>query len=760
MVYNSGKGEYKGFILKEEVFDSEFPEKSESTMCLGNGYMGIRAANEEFVHFGSRGTFVAGTFDFLEEDCSTELPNSADVTNMVFEVNGEIVTPEGNISGYEKTLNLKNGLLRRYFVWNGENGKKLELEFLRCVSLKDLHLAVSKVNVTALEDCDIVITSGIDGDVKGSGHFEPMGINAVSDAMSITTKTKESEILFSTRTCHRFEIDGIKVEPEVSVFSENTMQIMTQCAVGLKKGQTLTVTKISNVFTSRDKERDGCDMARLVSDAREHMKAVHDMTFEKILSESAAEWDRRVWSYRDIKIDTENEADQLAVRFALYHLTIMAPVHDNRMNIGAKGLSGPGYRGHSFWDTEIFMLPYYVFTCPEEARSLLEHRYNSIEASRRNAKERGYDGAMYPWESAWITDGEVTPSWATTGLMEHHITADVAVGVYNYYVVTGDEDFMEKCGYEMLFDTAKFWASRLEYNKEKDIYEITHVIGPDEYKEDIDNNAYTNYLARYNIQLAIKYFDRLKAEKPEVARRLSELLGLDEVYEKWTETVDKIYLPRENADGLVPQDDTYLTLKDITKEDCTLSEMVGEVHAIAREVGFNPLMVSKQADVMLLMYMFEDHFTADVKKKNFYFYEKRCVHDSSLSLSTYSALAADLCEKETAYRLFERASMIDIGPVMWSSHEGIHAASLGGIWQCSVFGFAGVRRYGEELRIEPHLPDEWNSVSFNMTWKGQTLSVNVTHDAFNVENLTGTDEVYVLNGGERHAVGKELTIKL
>ena len=760
MIYNSGNGEYKGFVLKEEVFDSEYPEKTESTMCLGNGYMGIRAANEEFVHFGSRGTFVAGTFDFLEGDCSTELPNSADVTNMLFEVNGEKVSPEGNISDYEKTLNLKNGLLRRYFVWNGENGGKLSLEFLRCVSLKDLHLAVSKVNVTALEDCDIVITSGIDGDVKGSGHFEPMGINAVGDAMSITARTKESDILFSTRTCHRFEIDKIKVEPDVSVYSESEMQIMSKCAFSLRKGQTLTVTKISNVFTNRDKERDGCDMARLVSDAREHMKAACDLTFEDILAESAAEWDRRVWSFRDIKLDTENEADQLAIRFALYHLTIMAPVHDNRMNIGAKGLSGPGYRGHSFWDTEIFMLPYYIFTCPDEARSLLEHRYNSIEASRRNAGERGYEGAMYPWESAWITDGEVTPSWATTGLMEHHITADVAVGVYTYSVVTGDEDFMEKCGYEMLFDTAKFWASRLEYNAEKDIYEITHVIGPDEYKEDIDNNAYTNYLARYNIQLAIKYYDKLRSEKPEVAARLSDLLGLDEVYEKWVGSVDKIYLPRENADGLVPQDDTYLTLRDITKEDCTLSEMVREVHDIAKEAGFNSLMVSKQADVMLLMYMFEDLFTAEVKKKNFYFYEKRCVHDSSLSLSTYSALAADLGEKDTAYRLFERASMIDIGPVMWSSHEGIHAASLGGIWQCAVFGFAGVRRYGEELRIEPHLPDKWNSISFNMMWKGQTLCVNVTHDAFSVENLTGTDEVYVLNGGVRHAVGKNLTIKL
>lgn len=760
MVYNSGKGEYKGFILKEERFDPEFPEKSESIMCLGNGYMGIRAANEEYVHFASRGTFVAGTFDYLEDDCSTELPNSADVTNMLFEADGEAVSPDGDISDYEKTLNCKNGLLRRTFLWKGKNGKRLKLEFLRCVSLKDLHLAVSKVNVTALDSCTIKVTSGIDGDVKGSGHFEPMGINAVSDVMSITAKTKESGILFSTQTCHRFEIDSIKVEPDISVYSENELQIMTKCAFDLKEGQTLTVTKISDIFTSRDRERDGCDMARLVADSREHMKKVRNMTFEKILEESAAEWERRVWSCRDVKVDSENETDCLALRFAVYHLTVMAPVHDNRMNIGAKGLSGPGYRGHTFWDTEIFMLPYFVFTCPAEARSLLEYRYNSIEAARQIAKERGYEGAMYPWESAWITDGEVTPSWALTGLMEHHITADIAMGVYLYYVATGDEEFMESFGYEILFDTAKFWASRLEYNEKKDLYEILHVIGPDEYKEDIDNNAYTNYLARYNILLAIKYYEKLREEKPETAKRLCALLGLDTVYKSWLGKVDKIYLPRENADGLVPEDDTYLTLTDITREDCTLSEMAGEVHAIARKVGFSSLMVSKQADVMLLMYLFEDLFTPEIKKKNFYFYEKRCIHDSSLSLSTYSALAADLGEKDTAYRLFERASTIDMGPDMWTSNEGIHAASLGGIWQCAVFGFAGVRRYGEELRIEPHLPDKWRGITFDISWKSQTLRVEVTKKALTVKNMTGTDEVYILNGGRRLAVGSGLTVEL
>jgi len=764
MVYDSGCGEFKNWILKEEVVPEEHPEKTESIMCLGNGYMCQRAANEDYYHEKSRFNIVAGTFDFMEGDESTELVNNVDVTNMDITVDGERVTPEFGCENYDKTLNIKTGLLRRSFVWTSKNGKRVSLEFLRVVSLKDHHLMASKVNIRPDADCDVEIVSGIDGEVYHSAHFEPMGINAVSDVLNITARTKESGILFSTMTTHRFEIDGVKVDAAPSVVSESEMTIKNEVAFSLKSGMTLTVTKISNVFTSRDKSRDGCDMAVLRSDAKAHMDSSKGRTFEDIAEESAKEWKERIWDKRDIKIESKNEIDQLAIRFAIYHLTIMAPVFDNRMNIGAKGLSGPGYKGHTFWDTEIFMLPYFIFTAPNEARSLIEYRYNSLDAARRHASERGYDGAMFPWEAAWITDGETTPPQYLTGQIEYHITADVAVGVYSYYVATGDEDMMERCGFELLFETAKFWTSLLTYNDSANRYEILNVIGPDEYKEEVDNNAYTNYLAQYNIKLAIEYAEKLKKNKPELYERLNEKCGLDKALEVFISKVDKIYLPRENEDGLVPQDDTYLSLVDITPlipEGMTLSEMPHEAHNICWENGGLPkVMMSKQADVMLLMYLFEDHFTPEIKKKNFYFYEKRCIHDSSLSLSTYSALAADLGERETAYRLYGRAERIDMGPVMWSSHEGIHAASLGGIWQCVVFGFIGVRRYGEELRIEPHLPDEWNSASVNIFWHGERIEITATKEKLTVKNLTGNAPITILHKGKHYDVTDTLDICL
>lgn len=759
MIYNKGCGKDSGWLLCEEIFPVEHPEKTESIMCLGNGYMGLRASNEEYVHTNSRCNFVAGTFDTLNEGEVPELPNNVDVTNMIFTVDGETVDPAANCENYEKVLNLRTGLLKRKYTWTSKNGKKVNFEFSRAVSLKDYHLIAAKAVVTPNSDCEVGLSSGIDGEVIGKEHFEPIGINVVDGIMDVTTKTRQSGIYFSTMTCHTYELNGVKIDGEGDFVSEGMTTVKEETVFSLKSGMTLTVNKTSNVFTSRDAERDGCGVTALVADAREHMAHALKLGFDEIAKESADEWEKRIWSERDIVIDSERCEDQLAVRFAIYHLTVMSPVHDNRMNIGAKGLSGPGYKGHTFWDTEIFMLPYFIFTNTKEARSLLEYRYNSIGAARKKARDMGFRGAMYPWEAAWITDGETTPPMYKMGFTEVHITADIAAAVYYYYVVSQDRDFMEKCGYEIIFDTASFWISRLEYNEKLDRYEINKVIGPDEYKEDVDNNAYTNYLAQYNVKLAIEYYEKLKKENGETFARLNKLLDIDGEYVTWCEKVDKIYLPRENEDGLVPQDDAYLNLIDITREDCTLSEMAKEAHAIAAKYGWNKTQMSKQADTMLLMFLFEDLFTPEVKKKNFYFYEKRCLHDSSLSLSTYSALAADLGEKETAYRLYERASMIDMGQCMWSSHDGIHAASLGGIWQCTVLGFMGVRRYGEKLRIQPNLPDNWHSASCMILWHGQKLRLTVTHEELTVENLTGDKEISFICSGVSNILKDKTVLK-
>lgn len=764
MVYNKGVGEYKNWLVEEEDI-IRLPGKCESIMCLGNGYLGLRSSIEEDCPLGCRTLLVAGTFD-KADDIATELANAADITAMNIKLNGEYLDlSKGIYSDYSRTLNLKTGLLTRTFIWTTENGTKAKFEFSRVVSLKDKHLIAAKASITPLDDnIEIYIESGIDGDTRiAPQHFSPVQRANYNGVLQLISKTNESGILFAIDTYHKLYIGGNCATDKLAETKNESMQIKIGGNFEVKTGQEFILTKISNVFTNRDKEYDGYPVEQLIDIGKNHMNKVINKSFDEIAKESADEWAEKIWAEKDIQIDTANEENQLAIRFAIYHLTIMSPTHDNRMNIGAKGLSGKGYKGHSFWDTEVYMLPFFIFASPFEARSLLEHRYNGIEAARKNAKERGYDGAMYPWESAWITDGETTPTWATTGLLEHHITADIAFAVYYYYTVTGDKDFMDKYGYEIIFDTAKFWLSRLEYNKELDRYEINDVIGPDEYKENVNNNAFTNHMAYKNISLAILYADRLKEQHPEKFDQLNSLLNIDEVYPKWVSEKDKIYLPRENADGLIPQDDTYLTLPDIVDRhpELSLSEWAPEARGVIKELdlAYNELQISKQADIMALFYLMEDLFTPEVKKKNFYYYEKRCFHDSSLSLSTYSVLAADLRENEQAYKLFNRATMIDLGPVEWSSEEGIHAASLGGIWQCTVLGFAGVRLYGEELRIQPNLPDSWNSVKAIIYWKGQKLNLEVNRDSININNLTGTKEIQFLCNGKINKFTENISLK-
>ncbi len=760
MIYNKGTGELKNWIIEEEIFDSGALGKCESIFCQGNGYLGLRAAAEEEYENTRRSLLVAGTFDKMPDD-ATELPNAADVTAMDIRINGEpLDLTKGECKNYSRTLNLKNGILKRSFLWTSEKGDEIQFEAWRVVSLKDLHLIASKIQITALnQDISLSVRSGIDGDrIPAPVHFSLQGKQENNGMLNLTAKTNESGVLFSLSSVQKAEIGGKQTEITARTQAESGMKIYTETAAAVAKGETFSLTKLSNVFTTRDKGADSLSQEELQARSLEHLQAVRERTFQSIAEESEKEWKERIWDTRDILIDSNREEDQLAIRFAIYHLTIMTPSHDNRMNIGAKGFSGPGYKGHSFWDTEIFMLPYFIFSSPKEARSLLEHRYNSLEAAQKNAAKNGYKGAMYPWESAWITDGEVTPEWALTGLMEHHITADVAFGVYSYYTVSGDLEFMERYGYKMIFETAKFWISRLEYNEELDRYEINHVIGPDEYKEDVNNNAYTNYMAHLNIMLAVQYAESLRTNKPYAFEAFDQDGSLSHILSEGRAKAEKIYLPRENADGLVPEDDTFLTLRDIADKDYSLSERIEESQKIAGQYGYFNVQISKQADVMVLFFLLEDLFSPEIKKKNFYYYEKRCFHDSSLSLSTHSILANDLGEKEQAYKLYTRASMIDLGPKMNSSNPGIHAASLGGIWQCTVFGFGGVRLYGDDLRIQPALPDNWSELKAPIYWKGQRLSLTISHQEFTVVNETAEEPVTILNNGKRYTFTDKLTL--
>ena len=764
MQYNLGQNEKKNWIIAETAFNPAHQGKCEAIFCMGNGYLGQRAALEEAYVGQTRDMLVNGTFNKFDADEVTELPNLPDVTNMELTLNGErFDMTAGTLKHYLRTMDLYTASVCREVEWVSPKGLAYTLRFTRFASLDNEHIVAQKVEITA-HDADLTVRmdSGINGQVsnEGSQHFHQGDMRAFDNTiLRMASVTTQSEVTCCQHTAHTYAVDGQTVAPKLlPVIGRRKLSI--RATMNVPQGKTLVIEKLTAVTTSRDLAYDGLENAAelCIADGRKVIDYAMEKGYDKLFSASAAKW-AALWAEHDVVIDSRNDFDQLLVRFALYHLNVMGKKDDNRMGIGAKGLTGEGYKGHYFWDTEIFILPYFILTQPEAAKKLVEYRYKGLYGARLKAKENGYEGAMFPWEAAWVDDGEVTPLWGAadivtgepipilTGIIEQHITADVAFGVWQYYMVTGDQDFMDRCGYELIIDTARFWASRCEWDAGKQAYVIRDVIGPDEYKEHVSNNAYTNYMAGYNLGLGVHCMKVLEERGGEVYERLNRQFDFASCREKMTEVSAKIYRPQPDENGIVPQFEGYFDLKHVDLTPYKNSSVVGTIYNDYNQEQIGEMQVHKQADTLVLMLLMDDLFPKDIKTKNYYFYEARTLHDSSLSKSTHCVLAADLGEDETAYRFFEGCGKIDLGPVMTTSDMGVHTASMGGIWQCAVYGFGGVRVVGSELHVNPRLPEAWNTLAFNVTWRGQKLTVKADKQTVSVKN-EGVSAVTVTLAGK------------
>lgn len=770
MNYHQGQESLENWIVAETDFKQKFQGKCEVIFGLGNGYLGIRSSTEESYLGQTRNMFVSGTFNKCNANEVTELPNVADVIRIDFFINNEILNLEkGTFSNYNRSLNLKNGILTREFVWTSILGEKFSFCFKRFVSFDNLHTICSKISITPLNcNANILIKSGINGQVTNSGaqHFEE-GEKRIFDKeyLQMLQVTCESDIVFIHNTFHDFKNSDVKVSSRFEIDRRKVLMIYEGNTL---EGKTFEFSKISNVYTSRDKETSHLSLDELRKFSIEDLKTQSKKGFDVLLSESEKKWSK-YWQLMDIEINSDNAFDQLAIRFSQYHLLIMAPKHDSRYGIGAKGLLGEGYKGHSFWDTELFILPFFTYTFPGIARSLLEYRYKTIEGARKKAFDNGYKGAMYPWESAWADDGEVTPVWGAadiitgkatkiwSGFIEQHITSDIAFAVWQYFMVTKDEDFMRQYGYEILLDTGIFWSSRLEWNEKQQLYHINNIIGPDEYKEHINNDAFTNYMAKWCMENAIHYYTLLKEKEPSIFDKLNKKLNLDEEILELKEKYNKVYLPIPNKESVIPQDDTYLQKKQIDLSNYKNQSHVGSIFKDYNLNQVNEIQVSKQASVVMLIYLLEHKFNNGIKKANYNYYEPKTLHDSSLSLSTHAILASDLGDVELAYDLFQKASIIDLGSDMETSNHGIHAASHGGVWQIVVCGFGGVRMIDGTLRINPKLPDNINSITYPITWASNKLKVQVDKNTINIINF-GDKPISLQVYGNEYSVENEIKI--
>jgi kojibiose phosphorylase len=447
---------------------------------------------------------------------------------------------------------------------------------------------------------------------------------------------------------------------------------------------------------------------------------------------------RARWEAADVRIEGDESA-QRAIRFAVYHLLSAANPEDEYASIGARGLTGLAYRGHAFWDTEIYMLPFYVFADPPSARALLMYRYHTLDAARRKAAAYGFKGALYAWESA-DTGDETTPSTVRapngtairilTGELEHHISADVAYAVWQYWRATADDAFMTEAGAEILIETARFWASRARIEQDGAAH-IRHVIGPDEYHEPVDDNAYTNGMARWNLHRAAEIVATLQGSHPDDWSRLRRRLAVgDSEPNEWLTIGDALATGFHPVSNLFEQFAGFFALDEV---DVAAYRRSGEPIDVA--LGHDRIQrvqAVKQPDVVAMCALLWDEVLPSIHESNFNYYEPRTADGSSLSPSLSAMVAARLGHGDQALELFRLGADIDLAVDKGRAASGVHMGALGGLWQAVVLGAGGVHLRDDGIALDPHLLPGWSATEFPLRWRGRRLAIRITAEPLEV----------------------------
>lgn len=685
-------------------FDEEMLNKEAALMTTGNGYLGVRGVHEEKYRNQDRGFFVRGIFDRTVGTEAAELVNLPDITELELRINGELFSLNSpQVTDYQRFLDLSTGELIRSLKWQTEQGDRFKIINKRIVSQKNKEQIAFQLIVEPLDnDCEISVKTGIDGQVSNGGnqHLIERDIRVYDERVLVAEyETIESHLTLGLAM--RLNKRGI--------ISAKNRKVQTSIQETCQKNDSFIFEKVVYIYSSLENDY-----------PQEAVKkaAEREIPYKQIAKTVKASWDD-FWSEHRVVIDSQNTFDQLALDFCCYHLQIMTP-DDPQFSVAAKGLTGEGYKGHVFWDTEIFILPFFLHNEPAIAKNLLKYRYFRLAGAKEKARQNNYLGALFPWESA-LTGYEETPKYAainirtgkrqiiSSAVAEHHIVADIAYAVMDLYQTTTDQEFMDQYGKALLKETALFWISRgVEVNGRIEIHDV---IGPDEYTEHVDNNAYTNYLAAYNVRSA-----------------LDQQVGDEKLQQQFAHFLDKLYLPIINEDGLIPQDDTFLSkpVIDLSKYKEQAGNQLILTDYSRQEVIDQQIL--KQADLVMLFYLQPHLFDFETIKKNLYYYEDRTIHDSSLSKAIHAIVAARINEAEWAYEMFQAACRIDLNDRPHTSDEGIHGAALGAVWLAAIFGFAGITK-GEILEINPQLPKAWKKIKFHFYWKEETITIHMTQDA-------------------------------
>lgn len=741
-----------GWIISEDVFKTEFNHTNESIFSLGNGYLGMRGNFEEgYSGETTEGTYINGFYEIenihYDEACYGFPNKSQTMLNIVnskyiklYINEEEFDLDRGELIEYKRSLDCREGILNRELKWKSPKGKIINLNIQRIVSFNNKNLAVIQYSVTPINFSGIVkIVSAMDwrannasagndprigSSIKGSPFIVE---NKVFDKNSygILMKTKKSNFLLGSAIMNDIVTDCTYDRYKI----EEDMLLGESFQINAFEGREIKLNKyIAYVDSKSDEQKDVIERAIDVS-----IKG-REKGFEQLKNEQVM-FLREFWNNSDIEINGDVDL-QKAIRFNMFQLLQSTGV-DGKTNISAKGLTGEGYGGHYFWDTEMYILPFYLYTNPEISRKLLEYRFNILDKARQRAREMSHEkGALFPWRTI---DGGECSSYFLAGTAQYHINADIAYAVKKYMETTGDIEYLIRYGAETLFETARIWADIGFFNSAKENkFCINGVTGPDEYTAMVDNNFYTNLMARENLKYAYEVAILIKDKYREEYSRIMEKIELDECeIEVWKNAADRMYIPYSKEKDIFMQDDSFLA-----KEVWDFENTPKEKYPLL--LNYHPLViyryqVCKQADTILGLFLLGNMFDKEQKRKNYDYYESITTHDSSLSECIFSIVANEIGYKEKAYSYFAKTAGMDLYNYKGNTKHGLHTASMAGSWMCMVHGFGGMRINNGQLEFSPYIPNEWNNYSFRVKINNALIMVRVYKDKVEYELLKGKE---------------------
>lgn len=715
------------WIIKEKGFHADRSEVSESIFSLGNEFMGVRGYFEEgcsierFV-----GSFFNGIFE--EEPINHPVNYNGFPRRFHFMVNSfdwlytrirtgkeELDLGKSKFSEFSRSVDLREGIVRRSFIWHAPEGD-IKVEFERLLSMVRPNLGLQTIKFSSISfSGKIDITLGID-----ASNIQHNRGKCFWNTVRKTHENDISAIMAKTPSTRQSVFCSMKIlAPKDATIEEQTADqlIAKAYTIELGSGQEAKFERVAANFSDKKIFDDNILWQNSIRQATE----LTSLDPELIRTEHIDFW-KNIWTEQDAEIEGDPE-NQQGVRFCIFQLNQTYHGVDPSLNVSAKGLTGEEYHGHTWWDTETYCLPFYIFNNQQAAKNLLEYRYLTLPQAKERAIQKGCKGARYPMETI---DGTEACSVWQHGDLEIHVSVAVAYGIWHYTHLTQDTDFLYGHGIEMLVEICRYYASRGGWSQQNGEYGFWCVMGPDEFHMMVNNNCYTNYMVKKAFEYTVSVLSDMQSAKPAEFSALMEKLNLqNEEKTEWQNMAVHMRIS-QNSDGIYEQHDGYFDMPHTDIDSIPENEF-----PIYKNWSYYRIFrtdMIKQPDVLLFMFFYAREFSDQIKKLNFDFYESRCSHESSLSPGVHSILAAELGMNEKAFKYWGYAARLDLDDYNNNTHEGLHTTSMAAAWMNVIFGFGGLRTDAETLVFKPIIPESWKAFSFHIQYRGSLIKIKIDHE--------------------------------